>query len=406
MLVSLEALWNGPLSPSDLEEIEEVLRAFLLADKLIPSHATEAIVPYKNGKKISYFKYSDPFEDHLLDYEFVQPNEEFFVKDIAATQTGFLAKTTKQWVELFTQKILDEEVRSKRIVWSGKSHAGESLEYDRDKWLASFEVKQSMDDLPDSDYDHNIHEKLWSFIYSEGILHMLQEFYLESRHAEDLGYFLIKLSDVLFKAVDYYVSCHRSGMIVFSNSLPGVLCKEFVFSKWPNEIFRSLEQDYSKLMRNLRGPSVGIDLPPLILIVLSIAERREDIPRVIVELRDSYTEARADLWLILTKMWETPSLKEQIEILNTLQSATEGILPNITGSSVNYLSLGLDLARFSTGGLASAGKNLLDINGLEKKVSAITFTKQVSSDLTNNAMNVKKVIERHLTQAEKNDFGY
>lgn len=404
LLASLEALWNGPLRPCDLPRIEQALRAFLLADKLIPSHDTEAIVPYNDGKKIAYFEYVNPFNDHLLDYEFVQADDEFFVADLPEVQTSVLTQTTKQWVGLFTNKILEEELKEGRLLWSGYSSAGEFCKHDRNDWLTTYRVKDSIN--AQSFASTEIYTKTWDFIYSEPILNYALDEYHESHHAENLGNFFGRLQEKLYKAIDYNVSCHRSGMIVFTDDLPGDLCKEFVFSKWPNELFKSLDQDYSTLMRQLRGPSMGIELPPLILIVLSLANKRDDIPQTIVELRDAYAKSRNNLWLLLTNMWEAPTLKEQIDILNTLQCAAKGILPSIGGRNFNYLSLGLDLAQLSLGGVASAGQKLLAANDLEKKVSAVSFAKQVSSDLKDSAINVKKVIERHLSDSEKAAFGY
>lgn len=195
-------------------------------------------------------------------------------------------------------------------------------------------------------------------------------------------------------------------MIVFSDSIAGKLCEEFVFSIWPEMIFAGFEADYNNFQRSVRGPGQGLEIPPMLLIVLSRAPNRYAIPETIRDLREEYESARYELWTKLAEMWEAPTLKEQMDILNSLEGAVSAVMPSIASKKFDCMSVGLDLAKLNSGGVASAAQKALGADETNRRLPAVSFAKKISKDLRSSMGNNRKILARHFSPEEMRGLGY
>lgn len=406
LLLELECLWNGEeIIPENLNKIEKSLRSFLLSKSMLSSQPVAAIETTGTSKYIDYYEYDPPFKDHLLDYEFIQPEEEFSIPSIGYKEQSYLTRSINKWTKIITSLLLmyitDKD--DLFIKWKKKEVSYNYVIDDYNDFYRVLNNKlENANDYIGEDYTNDA----WDFIYSDPQLLRFLESYFEENNLFALELLIRNFEDYLDKSINYYVACHRAGMIVFSNCLPSKLCQEFIFSKWPQEIFKSITPEYLKIQRELRGPGFGIELPPLLHVIFSLSTHRDDIPNTIIDLRSEYKKSREELWELLEEMWESP-LKKQMKILKTLQDSVSSIIPNISGSnSIDYLSVGLDLAQLSVGGVVSASQKLLGYEQYNKKVSAISFSKKINDNLLYDTQNIKKIINRHLSESEKINFGY
>lgn len=207
------------------------------------------------------------------------------------------------------------------------------------------------------------------------------------------------------RTAEYCVEAHRSGYQVCSTNVVVPICEEHVFSVWPNRLFAIIDEDYTKTTRELRGLGLGVDLPLLTAVLLSRVNKRDDIPQLIVELRDEYEKARKELWTLLQEMWFAKSFKEQKKVLVTLEHAAHSAFSAAFPECFDSLSFALEIAQLSARGLVSGLKDLRKHDMPNVRVSAVSFAKKLSRELRLNLKNSKDVLNKILTSSEKRDFG-
>lgn len=357
---ALKKLWEGHFSPENLPLIEIGLRALMVSKTLSQSYINnEAILGPQRG-----LPDGELFDDGVLDYEFkpstwIPPQvslppeehgylEEFVEKRISEMFIPLIPKSVKHWGEV------DDLYR---------------------KWYQGCDDGFSNDEDGWARYEHGEVNKLGNIL----------------RDTPEHAAYLVKLA--------------RAGVDVYSVHPVAKVTSEFIFSEWPRKIFDKLDQEYTTAMREIRGPGIAVELPPLTALVLSKASHRSEIPQIIVNIRDEYNESRNELWSLLGQMWNRPTVKEQIEVLRVLTAAADGLFQAAFPERVDALSLGLDLARISPAGIAKGLQTLREHDLPKKRVAAVSFSKKLSIDLRKNLANHREVLKRHLTLSEYHDFG-
>jgi hypothetical protein len=144
----------------------------------------------------------------------------------------------------------------------------------------------------------------------------------------------------------YLVGAHRLGHTVFGDSPIAQVCAKHVFSEWPTKIFQAMGTDYATIARSVRAPGgVAIELPPLLALVLSRAERRAEIPFAIRELREQYDDVRRKLWRMLEKMWKAPTLSEQLKIARALNGAAGAVVAAAFPERLDVLDMAIGVSQ-------------------------------------------------------------
>ncbi len=204
---------------------------------------------------------------------------------------------------------------------------------------------------------------------------------------------------------NYLVGCHRAGLIVYGKSVVTRICSEHLFSKWPDHLFKTLDDEYRQAAEELRGPNLGVNLPPLTALLFSRAPSRSRIPEALRDLREEYRGDRERLWNMLRDMWEAPTFKGQIKELRKLQGAATSLFKASFPERVNAFSVALTATKVMKGDLIGPLEKLYDYNQPKARVGAVSFAAKLSSDLRKHLLSQREIMRRHLTDAELREFG-
>jgi hypothetical protein len=374
LLRALSTLWDGPLLPHDLPRIELAVRAFLTSPVLVVSRTlepwTDELHPH-----LPPVDYEQPFADHLLDYEFVDPSKAHPWADLGGPESTAL------------QSLVSAELAKAALAALPKSvDTGVKVSAFWDAWYKGFSEQQC--------------------IYLAETAAELDEDYVALKTVTTCHWIL---HNEPADHAKYLVGTHRAGLVVYADSPLSRICQRHIFSEWPDRLYAQLDDDFRAVSRELRGPSVGIELPPLTALLLSRARNRAGIPYELRDMREEYELARNELWGLMTEMWFAPTVREQIKILSTLKKAASSLFVATFPERFDTLGFALSaVAGVVTGSpsaVSSVGSRLLDHDKPNARVSAISFTNKLSTDLRKNLRSTVGILRKHLTHAELREFG-
>jgi hypothetical protein len=382
LLRALKSLWEGPLEPDELGKIERALRAFFLSPQLRvvrKDHRRSYSDDPDYSKKALYGDYEEPFGDHFLDYEFEHPASPQPYISPAKDESSFLTEFVSTEIIKEASKALPDWITTE----------GEALAY-LDAWYAGSSARECALAAQFAEGDP---------LYEEHCGRRFTSF-------ESLGaYHPIFHRGPSFDAA-YFVGSHRSGLLLFGCSPIAQICANHLFSVWPAKLLERFGEEFQEAARQLRGPGIGISVPPLVSLVLSRARRRDDVPSVIKEFREEYAEARISLWNLLEKMWEAPTLRAQVQMLRQLESAAESIFKAAFPEKRNILSLGITAVKVATGNIAAGLEKAAQGEETRSRVAAISFAEKIAVDFRKDLLSQRRILERHLTEAELREFGH
>lgn len=372
MCDALALLWEGPLDPSKLEAIECTLRAFLLCSALSLSQFQGPDTGVLEGSRLE-IEYEQPFGDQFLDYEFIDPTIETPRIAIDYKESGFLHS--------FVHKEIVRQALNVLPGWI--KHAGHAR-----KFLHCWYDGQPLNECEKSARDY----ELEPIDYDYDII---------NNPETDIGLML----DASFEHAKYLVECHRAGLQIYGNAPIHKVCQIHIFTLWPNELVKSLDEDYKKTLREIRGPQIAFDIPPLTMLLLSRANSRYRIPETLRDLREEYERPRQKLWKMLLEMWEADKLSDQIKILRTLKKAADNIFAAAFPEKKDILSIGLGLSQMTPSGLASALSILKEHDKPNASVAAVSFAAKLAKDMRESLLNSPKILRHHFSKAELQSFG-
>jgi hypothetical protein len=373
LLRALEALWEGPLRPDYLPAIESAIRAFLTASTLTASRYgstlgdSEAVHPSRPDAE-----YEEPFDDQLLDYEFTYPREPHPFIDLGRTESEFLSKL-----------VLAKLAPSACVAlprWIGSF--GEAIAY-LDAWYEGCPRDECEAAAKTSEREH---------------LHPFER-------TPEYALYALSITHNAVSHAKYLVGCHRAGLIVYGHSPIAQICSEHLFSKWPDYLFKTLDEEYRQATEELRGPGLGVALPLLTTLLLSRAPSRSRIPEALRDIREEYEPDRDRLWTMLGEMWEAPTFKRQIGVLRTLEGAATSLFKTSFPERTDALSVALTAASLIKGDAVSPLRKLHDWNQPRARVGAVSFAQKLASDLRGRLLNQREIMRRHFTDAEFREFG-
>jgi len=373
-LRAIQNLIFGPFSPLDLPLAEQALRAFLTTEELraFPFVALERDTDFPKDV-LDEDSSAPPIGDGILDYEFAyEPNSLPILPSIDRAERRALDKLVAAILE-------------KRF--------GKSIYDLAETDLAKVVNSRFME-----------HELYWLFEDPE-IEELTGNIDVFSAGTDKHIYIVEALSSYLRTLIRF----HRSGAVVFSDGLIGDACQEYLFSRYPSSIFDQLDEDWQGYVRYLTGPGIGVAVPPILACVLSRVRNRDEIPIVIRHIREEYQSSRKSLWNYLEEMWFAPTLKKQLRLLSKLESASANLFRASFPERFPFLQTAFstvikaaDLKPLSA--MEEIGKALLKKDESNSRVSAIGFTKQLSSDMR-RIKGMDKLLSDVLTRAEISEFG-
>ena len=137
--------------------------------------------------------------------------------------------------------------------------------------------------------------------------------------------------NVYYKAhIEYLqrlVSVCRDGGSVVCEGEVGTSAFEAA-STVPEELFTELDSDWQHYVNFLAAGDVGPLVPPVLAIVLSRCRGREDVPRVVRELRDEWAEARWKIWSVVDELHSATTLRQITSLRSELTEASKALSPD------------------------------------------------------------------------------
>ncbi|MBN2224712.1 MAG: hypothetical protein JW765_08585 [Deltaproteobacteria bacterium] len=383
LLRVLETLWEGPVAPDNLDAIELAIRAFLVSPVLIASRvqdsqwgtAWEDVVEDPSKESIEN---DEAFRDSLLDYEFSDPKVAHPYTTISSDESDFLKSLVLKEIEPQALEALPRWIKRN----------GEAYAY-LDAWYDGYAEKECEnrarlmygyrdellyeDELEKLDRDH---------LYAHPLFHLGP-----ANHA------------------NYLVGCHRAGLTVYGISPITKICATHIFSKWPDYLFKTLGEEYKRASEELRGPGMGVTLPPLTALLLSRARTRDDIPVTLRDLREEYTEARDELWSMLSEMWFAPTCEDQLKILRQLSNAASSLFVAAFPERFDALGLAISATDLLTLTVSSTLSTIREHFNPGARVGAISFASKLAKDLRLHLLGSHHILKRHFTEDELKEFG-
>jgi hypothetical protein len=375
LLDDLATLWFGPLLPERLERIERALRAILTGTTLVAARVSDLgeEVTVEEAAAGSILKFDLPFGDDTLDCEFLPPESAQALEVVDADEGSYLDAFVGGEVRRGANDALPKSIR-----WG--------VEADAYAYLQGWYEGNSQADCE---------ERARRRMEDDDVLVAPLE------PGEAAAFISVEAQN----HARYLVGCHRAGAVVYGDSAAAKACSEHLFSRWPEELFRRFGDEYERAAREVRGPGICVDVPPLMSLVMSRARRRHMIPEVIRDLRAQYSRARANLWDLLKTMWAAPTVAEQVKTLRRLEQAAQSMFAATFPERFDVLSLGLGFAPLGTGAVAGAAKQLLETRRASIRVSSVSLAQRAVRDFRKDLQNSRAVLARHLTATELRDFG-
>ena len=113
-----------------------------------------------------------------------------------------------------------------------------------------------------------------------------------------------------------------------------LLCGDFgqqvteTAQQYPESLFSKLDEDWQSFAKQIQAERLGLQVPPVLGIVLTRCSRRDAIPTVIKDLRDEWSDARRKVWLLIDALSSCRTVGEAREISRELSDASLLFSPN------------------------------------------------------------------------------
>ena len=379
LLEALTHLWDGPLVPSELGRVERCLRAIITGKTLVAARFHDIW----HGPAVDYGVRGDaevepPFYDHLLDYEFVLPDQAQPFRYAEQEEASFLESLVRVSLAKGATSVLPEWIERKSEAFAFW-----------DAWYRGM--------LPDQCEEY---VRIETAFYDDMGLSDPGE----PGHADFHGHPVFH-GDPVDHAV-YLLGCHRAGAVVYGDSPVARICSKHVFSIWPELMLLISNEEFKEAASQLREPGISFLLPPLIGVVLSLAPCRDRIPEKILELRNICEETRTKLWDLMQEMWSAKPFAEQVECLRELERASRAIFREAFPERRDVLSIALSHDQFTPSDVATAVKARHGRkNKPRARVGAVSFAERHAEDLREQLCSSPSVLRAHLTDAELRGFG-
>lgn len=376
---ALCALWEGGLSPSKLSAIELGIRAFITSKRLLaPPHGdrTDGIFGFVNS-------YHPPFDETVLQYEFVNPERDVPLPNLDAPESAYLLAMIDK----------AQRVDASALVREGRTMSVFEAMYTLKNLYQNYPIPFDTDLIATiKDYQRDFEE--------EAVESRFEHQTYSVEHVDKVARHVAK--EVHRDEASYFIKCHRAGLIVYTDSKVGRICNDFIFAEWPRKLFEKFDSAYEKSVRSLRAPGISIELPPMIAMVLYRARNRSHVPEVLREMRDEYKEVRSELWSLICQAWFAPTYKEQLKHLRQLQLAADSLHDAAFPERIDILSLGLGVASMS---LKDVAGKLREHDQPSSRVASVSFAAKFAKDLQKYLGNQSQILKRHLSASERIEFG-
>lgn len=102
---------------------------------------------------------------------------------------------------------------------------------------------------------------------------------------------------------------------------------ELTAQEYPQKLFDVLDSDWKEYAQAINNGYHGPNIPPVLGIVLNRCANRDQIPIVLKELRDEWSEARKKVWTLISELRIAKTLKEANQIKQELDNSSKYFSP-------------------------------------------------------------------------------
>ena len=374
---ALKALYEGPLHPNSLVNIELSLRAFILCDRLSILRITNTFYDDHDRKPEHLWesRITSPFDGDKLDYEFTYP-------ELPPARVSLKEEDEVLFLNQIRDNLLQE---ISKLCQDAKNHR--EIDYLVESWYGYYDQigvdVLSTSPLAEADYyDCSVEE------YRQEIVPLL-------------------VGKSIIDDAKYLVECYRTRYAVFGSGPVFNACERNIFSNIPTKLLEDFDDKYRSLARLLRQPGLAVDLPVLTVLVLSRAQHRNKIPETIVTLREQYSKARSELWDHIQAIWDATTFRTQLKLYNDLKVVSENMFEAAFPARKKVMAVGFQALLspiVPSAGVASL-KEVAQQFEAQWRVGAISFAKQLTDDLHRDLGNQAILLRRHLSLSELRQFG-
>lgn len=129
---------------------------------------------------------------------------------------------------------------------------------------------------------------------------------------------------------------------------------EFRAAVYPEKLFKILDKDWQEYAEATEAGRISVNIPPILNIILTRCEKREDIPDRLKFLREEWTGARKKIWGLLKELRNAQTLKEAHRIQQELTEASKYFSPLSKQTNFSPVRMLWDLFAEGSGGAIDA----------------------------------------------------
>lgn len=190
-------------------------------------------------------------------------------------------------------------------------------------------------------------------------------------------------------------------------------------SRYPEQLFATLDADLQEFAREAQASHVGVVVPPILSVVVSRSQSREEILKRLTELRDEWSEPRGHIWRLVDDLRTCSELRHMRQIQKELEYVSAVFSPARAAVQIEPSRVLWDLVSNAVGigtavssgsgvaeGLAVARAAIAVAKELTPAAKyifgwgAIDFARRVRSEVM-AASSVPEALDRFLTDDER-----
>lgn len=144
-------------------------------------------------------------------------------------------------------------------------------------------------------------------------------------------------------------------------------------TQFPSVLFSHIDTDWKEYALRLQSGRSGLEIPPVLSIVLNNCARRDAIPAALIDLRENWTRGRQRIWALIEADRNAQTLDEIKQIQREFEEASKELSPatKIEGSSPLRMLWNIFAQGVTGATVAGAAVNILGDANIALKVKAI-----------------------------------
>jgi len=125
--------------------------------------------------------------------------------------------------------------------------------------------------------------------------------------------------------------------------------------EYPEKLFSQLDESWQLLARKLALGNFNLRIPPVLGIVLTRSARRDAIPKVLLDLRNEWTDARSKLWQRIDAMKNAVDIRQATDLTRELEAASMLFSLNQTEYDTQPMRVFWDITAATGAGAVAGG---------------------------------------------------